>query len=248
MHPHQGSRREMPQRLIETRPSVLGLRETVIVAVTECAQVDQEVPVARGGERRTDRRIGDGFFLLQAGHERGQLLGFPERLDGRLEQVDLQHVEVACRPQDLAQPAHLVLDRLEALAADRGAEDLERRAQPPQRDAALVHPFRMQVEPRAVVVRGQLCEGIAHDQLECLSGRHVRGKAEPGRPRPMLARGLDQCVADVGFRPRVQAAVYDVAQPPRLGEQVLETAGHELQLDLVDLFALLPGDHGAFVQ
>ena len=48
----------------------------------------------------------------------------PERLDGRLEQVGLQHVEVACRPQDLGQPAHLVLDRLEALAADRGAEIL----------------------------------------------------------------------------------------------------------------------------
>ncbi len=57
---------------------------------------------------------------------------------------------------------------------------------------------------------------VAHDQLECLSGRHVRGEAEPGRPRPMLARGLGQCVADVGLRPRVQAAVDDVAQPPCL--------------------------------
>jgi len=57
------------------------------------------------------------------------LPGFSKRRDGRLEQVGLQNVEIARRPQDLAEPANVGLDRLDRLASQQGAVDLDEERQ-----------------------------------------------------------------------------------------------------------------------
>ena len=86
-----------------------------------------------GRQRLAHLRVCRALSCVQIDQQRRQLLAFAQRLDGGVEQLDLQHVEIARRPQDLAQPSHRVRHRLYALAAQQGAVDLECRLQPPQR-------------------------------------------------------------------------------------------------------------------
>ena len=111
-------------------------------------------------------------------------------------------------PMAAAQPAHFRFDRLDALAANAHRIDPQNRAQPPQRDAALMHPFRMKIESRAVVVRGQVCETISDDRLERIARRHLGGEVELGalstsaraRRRPTHSRGRTSCAYAAGHQ------------------------------------------------
>ena len=156
MRLRQRARRQFRQRLIEAWAILSGLAE--IVGVGERAEVDQEVPVARRGQCLADVPVCAGLLRFQAGHQRSQLLRRSQCLDGGLEQFGLQNIEIARRPQDLAEPADSVLDRLDALAAQQGPVDLECGTQAPQRNAALMHAFDVEIEPCAVVVRGEMGE------------------------------------------------------------------------------------------
>ena len=75
-----------------------------------------------------------------------------------------------------------------------------------------MHPFDVKIEPRAVVIRGQVGKRTAYDALERLAGRHLRGQAGLGRSRPGAALGQGQRIGEVSFGADVQAAVGRIAE------------------------------------
>jgi hypothetical protein len=164
------------------------------------------------------------------------------------EQFGLQNVEIARCAQKLAKPADGVLDRFDALAPQQGFVDLEGGPQPPQRNAALMNAFNMQVEPSAIVVRGQMRKRVADDELKRLAGGHVRREAELRCSRPTPSLGSIECIAQIGLGPVMQTSVDKIADTLCFREQVFQSARDQFQLDLVNGFALLTRNHGTAVQ
>ena len=101
-----------------------------------------------------------------------------QRVNRRLQKLALQHIEIARGTEDLAEPADRFAERLDALAAQQRPVNPDRGPKPPQRDPALMNTFDMQIEPRAVVVGGEVSERIENDEPEQLARGHLRTKAQ----------------------------------------------------------------------
>src|SRR5215510_15366117 len=88
---------------------------------------------------------------------------------------------------------------------------------------------------------------VVRDQLEGLRRGHARRELEPWRARPGPV-GPCQCAADIGPRASVQAAIYEIAHPARLREQLVYSTSEQFELDLVNAFTFSPGANGPFIR
>ena len=140
------------------------------------------------------------------------------------------------------QAAQALDDRLRRLLGHEVAEREQRRAQAPQADAHLVQVLRIAALRHAARVRAGLGQRGGEDRAERLARRRELAEARPApfaRRRKRLAR--DEPVAALGLAFELERQAERLRDPGARSAAASGVACLELELDLADRLAPLPG-------
>ena len=201
------------------------------------SQAQHQRAGALRAQRRLDPVIGLGAALEQPGVDHLVVA-----------EAGQQHVGVAGVAELARQPGDLLAQRLIFLAADRGAEQRQCRAQAAQRDPRLVHGVSVARREQHDLVEPVVAQAAIRDDAERLAFRHRAVERDRLGPGAASEPVLGQRIAALALAQHAQPQRHRRAELASQLEQPCRLARLDLELELADGRLRLAAAHLAFVE